>query len=185
MKSLDAGMPTRLLHFPSELLVAIARFLPPVQWSRSLPSLCRAMYEAELMSWSCQVSRTSVLVGRQAKTTCVKRSLSPQKAVRQAILRKSDSILLKIIYIDSVFSIMAHTILAKAIELSDGEHRRMQHLLDTITSLSNQATGVVASERDGGCIVVRKHFLHSAPWSYSLRRSSRAISITPLTNGLH
>lgn len=121
------------------------------------------------MSWSCQVSRTSVLVGRQAKTTCVERFLSLQKAVRQAILRNSDSILVRSIYIDSVFSNMSHTILAKAIELSDSEHRRMQHLLNTITSLSNQATGVVASERDSRCIIVRKHFLPRTALYYDCR----------------
>ncbi|KAH0135619.1 hypothetical protein KCU66_g58, partial [Aureobasidium melanogenum] len=166
VKSPDAGMPTRLLDFPSELLVVIAEFLPPVQRSRSLPSLCRAMYEAELMSWSCQVSKTSVLVGRQAKTTCVKRSLSPQKAVRQAILRKSDSILLKIIYIDSVFSIMAHTILAKAIELQPAL------LLQSVTVAASSSASTSCTRHHGKnphCRVkvndVRREKASLAEWS--------------------
>lgn len=48
---------------------------------------------------------------------------------------------------------MAHTILAKALELSDGGHKRMQRLLQALTSLSDQATGVMPSERDMGSII--------------------------------
>jgi predicted short-subunit dehydrogenase-like oxidoreductase (DUF2520 family) len=147
------------LNLPCELLVDIAKLLPPVQRSRTLPSLCRTMYQAELLSWSCQTSRTSVLVGREAKEECIARFSSLQRVVRQAILRNSDFVLVQSIYVSSVFSIMAHTILAKAVELPDTDHRKLQRLLQALTSLSDQAIGVVPSERGSGKIVAWKRFL--------------------------
>jgi hypothetical protein len=147
------------LNLPCELLVDIAKLLPPVQRSRTLPSLCRTMYEAELLSWSCQTSKTSVLAGREAKEECIARFSSLQRVVRQAILRNSDFVLVQSIYVSSVFSIMAHTILAKAVELPDTDHRKLQRLLQALTSLSDQAIGVVPSERGSGRIVAWKRFL--------------------------
>jgi hypothetical protein len=152
-------MSVGLLDLPCELLVDIAKILPPVQRSRTLPWLCRTMYEAELLSWSCQTSKTSMLVGRKAKETCINRFSSLQKDVRQAILRNSELVLVKSIYVNSVFSIMAHTILAKAVELSDADHRKSQRLLQTLTLLSDQAIGVVPSESKNGSIVTWKRFL--------------------------
>lgn len=148
-----------LLDLPFELLLGVAEHLPPIQRSRALPSLCRSMYEVDVMSWSCQIYRTCTFVGRRAKEASVERFLSLQKAVRQAILRNSDSILVTSVYISSVYSIMAHTILAKATELSDGEHKRMQRLLQALTSLSDQATGMMPSERDMGSIIAWKRNL--------------------------
>jgi hypothetical protein len=147
------------LNLPCELLVDIAKLLPPVQRSRTLPSLCRTMYQAELLSWSCQTSRTSVLVGREAKEECIARFSSLQRVVRQAILRNSDFVLVQSIYVSSVFSIMAHTILAKAVVLPDTDHRKLQRLLQALTSLSDQAIGVVPSERGSGSIVAWKRYL--------------------------
>jgi hypothetical protein len=147
------------LNLPCELLVDIAKLLPPVQRSRTLPSLCRTMYQAELLSWSCQTSRTSVLVGREAKEECIARFSSLQRVVRQAILRNSDFVLVQSIYVSSVFSIMAHTILAKAVELPDTDHRKLQRLLQALTWLSDQAIGMVPSERGSGRIVAWKRFL--------------------------
>jgi hypothetical protein len=152
-------MSAGLLNLPCELLVDIAKLLPPVQRSRTLPSLCRTMYQAELLSWSCQTSRTSVLVGREAKEECIARFSSLQRVVRQAILRNSDFVLVQSIYVSSVFSIMAHTILAKAVELPSTDHRKLQRLLQALTSLSDQAIGVVPSERGSGRIVAWKRFL--------------------------
>ncbi|TIA28668.1 hypothetical protein D6C78_10632 [Aureobasidium pullulans] len=54
---------------------------------------------------------------------------------------------------------MAHTILAKAFELSDTDHRKSQRLLQTLTLLSDQAIGVVPSESKNGSIVTWKRFL--------------------------
>jgi hypothetical protein len=147
------------LNLPCELLVDIAKLLPPVQRSRTLPSLCRTMYQAELLSWSCQTSKTSVLVGREAKEECIARFSSLQRVVRQAILRNSDFVLVQSIYVSSVFSIMAHTILAKAVELPDTDHRKLQRMLQELTSLSDQAVGVVPSECGSGSIVAWKRFL--------------------------
>jgi hypothetical protein len=147
------------LDLPCELLVDIAKLLPPVQRSRTLPSLCRTMYQAKLLSWSCQTSRTSVLVGLEAKEECIARFSSLQRVVRQAILRNSDFVLVQSIYVSSVFSIMAHTILAKAVVLPDTDHRKLQRLLQALTSLSDQAIGVVPSERGSGSIVAWKRYL--------------------------
>jgi hypothetical protein len=86
-----------------------------------------------------------MLAGREAKEECIARFLSLQRVVRQAILRNSDFVLVQSIYVSSVFSIMAHTILAKAVESPDTEHRKLQRLLQALTSLSDQAIGVVPS----------------------------------------
>jgi hypothetical protein len=117
------------------------------------------MYQVELLSWSCQTSKTSVLGGREAKEECIARFSSLQRVVRQAILRNSDFVLVQSIYVSSVFSIMAHTILAKAVELPSTDHRKLQRLLQALTSLSDQAIGVVPSERGSGRIVAWKRFL--------------------------
>lgn len=162
-------MSVRLLDLPSELLVDIAKFLPPIQRSRTLPSLCKAMYEVELMSWSCQTSKTCTVIGRRAKEACIERFSSLQEAVRQAIIRNSDSIMVRNIYISSVFSIMAHTILAKAIGLADSEQRKMQHLMQALTLLSDQAIGVIPSERGIGSIIARKRILPRTALEYGWR----------------
>lgn len=152
-------MSVGLLNLPCELLIDIAKLLPPVERSRTLPSLCRTMYEAELLSWSCQTSKTSMLVGHEAKEACIKRFSSLKGVVQQAVLRNSELILIKNIYISSVFSIMAHTILAKAVELPAADHRKLQRLLQALTLLSDQAIGVIPSERKSGSIIAWKRFL--------------------------
>jgi hypothetical protein len=100
-----------------------------------------------------------MLVGREAKEECIARFSSLQRVVRQAILRNSDFVLVQSIYVSSVFSIMAHTILAKAVELPDTDHRKLQRLLQALTWLSDQAIGMVPSERGSGRIVAWKRFL--------------------------
>ena len=100
-----------------------------------------------------------MLVGREAKEACVKRFSSLQTAVQQAVLRNSQIISVRDIYISSVFSVMAHGILAKAIELSDADHRRLQRLLQALITLSDQAIGVLRSERKSGSIVAWKRLL--------------------------
>ena len=100
-----------------------------------------------------------MLVGREAKEACVKRFSSLQTAVQQAVLRNSQIISVRDIYISSVFSVMAHTILAKAIELSDADRRKLQRLLQALITLSDQAIGVLRSERKSGSIVAWKRLL--------------------------
>ncbi|KAG9765702.1 hypothetical protein KCU73_g304, partial [Aureobasidium melanogenum] len=76
-----------------------------------------------------------------------------------AVLRNSEIISVRDIYISSVFSVMAHTILAKAIELSDADHRKLQRLLQALITLSDQAIGVLRSERKSGSMVAWKRLL--------------------------
>ncbi|KAH0182964.1 hypothetical protein KCU99_g9957, partial [Aureobasidium melanogenum] len=54
---------------------------------------------------------------------------------------------------------MAHTILAKAVELPAADHRKLQRLLQALTLLSDQAIGVIPSERKSGSIIAWKRFL--------------------------
>ncbi|KAG9764149.1 hypothetical protein KCU73_g1088, partial [Aureobasidium melanogenum] len=48
---------------------------------------------------------------------------------------------------------MAHMVLAKAVELSDADHGKLQRLLRALTTLSDRAIGVLSSERKSGSMV--------------------------------
>ena len=154
-----AGMSVGLVDLPCELLIDIAKLLPPIQRSRTLPLLCRRMYEAEVLSWSCPTSTTCMLVGREAKEACIQRFLSLQEVVRRAVLQNSELTSVNNIHISSVFSIMAHMVLAKAVELSDADHGKLQRLLRALTTLSDRAIGVLSSERKSGSMVAWRRVL--------------------------
>jgi hypothetical protein len=54
---------------------------------------------------------------------------------------------------------MAHMVLAKAVELSDADHGKLQRLLRALTTLSDRAIGVLSSERKSGSMVAWRRVL--------------------------
>lgn len=127
-----------LANLPIEVLIQIAGLLPLVLRSRTFPRLSRLMYSAEILSWECQISRSTKLFGWEAKKASIQRFMSLHEDIRQAIIRNSHTIPLENIYISSVYSVMAHTILGKAVEQAAMEDAKFEPLLRELVFLSDR-----------------------------------------------